>query len=488
MKGNVMNVDLALIYPPFSVEERYARKVGRGIGGNLPPLGIASLAAWVREKGFSVGLFDAIALRLSDEDLVGRVQAAAPRVIGFSALTGNFHRAAACAKKLRDRFPDVLIVIGGHHATIAPVDALGEAPGIDLAVIGEGERPLLELLTRYREAGWQRSGFLENRSRLDELRGIAYRSGDGVVVTPPGLRIENLDSLPFPARDLLPMQDYLPLPNQYLRKPVVHMTAIRGCPFACSFCSNNAVFGRTIRCKSPARVVEEIAHVMERYGAREISFWDDTMTANRDWMIAFCDELLRRRLDITWTGYARANTVDLPLLRKMKQAGCWNLFYGFEAGDQQLLDNVGKGIPLETMRQAAKWTQEAGIEVRGSFMLALPGETPELARKTIRFAIELDVDYAQFCITTPYPGTRLWKEAETYGRLRRDFPDYHCWSPVFVPRGYRDEDEILDMERTAVRQFYCRPAFVWKCLRKIHNGADLMRYLKGLRMLAGFLH
>jgi len=482
-----MNVDILLVYPPFSVEERYARKVGKTVGGNLPPLGIASLAAFVRDQGFTADVLDSIALGLTDDHVARHVQEASPQVIGFSALTGNFHRAAACARLLREKFPDTLIIVGGHHATIAPRDVLKDDTRFDLAFIGEGERSLLDFLTRYRNAGWKRAEFLQNRAGLATLRGIAYRADNDIVIAPPAARVENLDTLPFPARDLLPMDRYLPLPNQYLRQPVVHMTAIRGCPFNCSFCSNNAVFGRTLRFKSPGRTVDEIQDVMSRYGAREISFWDDTMTAKREWMVDFCNELLKRQVDVTWTGYARANTVDLPLLQLMKKAGCWNLFYGFETGDQQLLDNIGKGMTLDTLRNAARWSHEAGIEVRASFMLALPGETPELARKTIDFAIELDPDYAQFCITTPYPGTPLWNDAEKYGRLNKDFREYHCWAPVFVPFGYRDEAEILKMERLAVRKFYCRPAFVWKCLRKIRSGEDVVRYLKGLRMLFGFL-
>lgn len=482
-----MRADVLLVYPPFSVEERYARKVGKNIGGNLPPLGAASLAAFIREKGWSVGVIDCIALDLSAEAVAHRAAEAGAKVVGFSALTGNFHRAVDYAEALRQRLPDTLIIVGGHHPTIMPRELMCDHAVFDLAVVREGEHTLADLLERYRAGGWRRREFLEDHEELGGIRGIAYRRGAEAVLTEPRELIDDLDALPFPARDLLPMAEYIPLPNQYLRLPVVHMTAIRGCPYACTFCSNNAVFGRAIRSKSPSRTVDEIEHVMADYGAREISFWDDTMTARREWIEEFCDEIIRRRLDVTWTGYARVNTVDLSILKRMKQAGCWNLFYGFEAGDQQLLDNIGKGVALDTIRSAARWTREAGIEVRGSFMLALPGETPELARRTVEFAVELDCDYAQFCITTPYPGTKLWDDADKYGRLSRNFRDYHCWSPVFVPFGYRDEAEILAVERYAVRRFYLRPRFVWKCIRKIRSRDDVVRYVKGLRMLLGFV-
>ena len=482
-----MPIDVMLVYPPFSVEERYARKVGKGIGGHLPPLGIAALAAFVREAGFTVDVVDSLAFEYTDDDIIKRIDACQPKVVGLSALTCNFHRAASCASRIRQSFPSLPIVLGGHHATITGPDILRSNECFDITVIGEGEHTLLELLTLGREVGYQRGTLLGSVDRLAGIKGIAFRKGGDIVVSAPRDYIADLDVLPFPARDLLPMDRYIPLPNQYLRTPVVHMTAIRGCPFSCAFCSNNAVFGRRVRFRSPKKAVDEIEHVMAKYNAREISFWDDTMTVNKEWMFAFCDEIVGRALDVTWTGYARADTVTPELLGAMKRAGCWNLFYGFEAGDQSLLNMIGKNMTLDTIRQANRWTREAGIEVRASFMLALPGETPALAKKTVDFAIELDPDYAQFSITTPYPGTALWRDASKHGQLDQTFKDYHGWSPVFVPWGYRDREEILATERMAVRRFYLRPRFVMKCLRKIRTRDDVIRYIKGLRMLLGFV-
>ena len=481
-------MDIMLIYPPLTVEERYAHGVGKSIGGDLPPLGIASLAAFVRERGHTVDVVDALALNMSHDDILRRVGEKQPLVVGFSSLTVSFHRAAACAQRIREEYPNILLIVGGHHATIMPRDIMQEFDCFDILGYGEGELTLQDLLDQYKKAGADRAAFLKNVDVLTKMDGIVFRGRDGVVVNRPRELIKDLDTLPFPARDMLPMDRYIPLPNQYLRTPVVHMCAIRGCPFACAFCSNNAVFGRKIRARTPAKVVDEIQFVMKEYGAREISFWDDTMTIQRKWMLEFCDEIIRRGLDVTWTGYARVDTVDPELLAKMKKAGCWNLFYGFEAGDQALLDNICKNITVENSRQACRWTQEAGIEVRGSFMLALPGETPELARKTIDFAIELNPDYAQFSVTTPYPGTQLWHDAEKVGTLDRNFSNYHGWTAVFVPKGYKNREEVEKMARLATRKFYVRPAFIWRALRKIRTWEDVKRYLKGFRMLLGFIH
>jgi radical SAM superfamily enzyme YgiQ (UPF0313 family) len=233
--------------------------------------------------------------------------------------------------------------------------------------------------------------------------------------------------------------------------------------------------------------MEEIKDVVKNYNAREISFWDDTMTQSRKWMVAFCDALEQSGLNLTWTCYARVDTMDPPLLDKMKKAGCFNIFYGFEAGSQELLDLVDKRIRVEDSIQACRWTQEAGIEVRGSFMLGLPGETPELARQTIDFALELDPDYAQFCLTTPYPGTRLYDQAEEFGWLSTELSDYHGWKAVFVPYGYNSPEELLAMERRAMIRFYFRPRYWLRTVKKLRRREDLFRVFKGLRMALGFV-
>jgi radical SAM superfamily enzyme YgiQ (UPF0313 family) len=283
------------------------------------------------------------------------------------------------------------------------------------------------------------------------------------------------------------MKKYIPLPNQYKKKPVVHMVAIRGCPYSCSFCSNNKVFGRKIRARSPEKLVEEIRYVIEKYGAKEISFWDDMMTTNKEWMYKFCDLLIRGKFDVTWTCYARVDSVDEPLLKKMKKAGCWNIFFGFEAGIQELLNNINKGITIKQIVEANRLCKKIGIEVRASFMIALPGETPELAKKTIEFAKRLNPDYAQFCITTPYPGTCLYENASKYGTLIQDFSRFNIWEPVFIPKGYKNAEQVKEMERIAMREFYIRPAYILSRIRKISSLEDILRYIKGLRFLVGFV-
>ena len=479
--------DILLIFPPYEIKERYGgRKVGE-VGGYLPPLGIAFLAAYLRNNGFSVDIIDAATLGLSQDELIDRIRRTSPKVIGISSLTPNYHRAVFIGEAIRREFPECLTVIGGHHATIESERTLLDNPCFDLLAFGEGEYTLLELMQRYRDSGYRRGEFLNDEKSLSFIKGIVFRVNNEIIKNERREFVSDMDSLPDPAWDLLPMERYLPLPNQYLRKPVVHMLVIRGCPFDCSFCSCNAVFGRKIRKTSPAKVIESIKHVMDTYGAKEISFWDDTITSSKSWITELCNRIIDEKLDITWTCLSRVDTVTKEMLQLMKKAGCWNIFFGFESANQQLLDNINKHTTPEQARKVIGWLKEVGIEVRASFMLALPGETPQMAEETIKFAIELEPDYVQFCITTPYPGTKLYEQASDYGRLHHDYSKYSLWHPVFVPHGYKDKDAVAKMEKYAMRKFYFRPAYIYNRLKKIRSKDDLLRYIKGLKMAIGMV-
>jgi len=463
-----------LIFPPITLEERYGRKI-EDVGGILPPLGLAYLAAVLEEHNYDVEILDAPALSLKVEQLSHHVSARNPDLIGISAITPFFHRTLEAVKMIKNVCPDTTTVLGGPHASLFPEQTLANNPSVDIACIGEGEYTLLDLVQT-----------IESGDDLRQVKGIAFREDGQIVRNPPREPIENLDCLPFPARHLLPMTVYKPLPIQYRRLPVVHLMASRGCPFGCTYCSN-AVFGRRSRTRSPWNVVSEIKRVIQDFNAKEIQFWDDTFTLKRSWVMELCQLLMKEDLGVLWTCETRVDRVDKEILELMASAGCWKIGYGVESGDQELLDVIKKGITLDQARQAVKLTKDSGIEVGLSFMLALPGETPSKARQTIEFAKELDPDYAQFCITTPYPGTELYNQAKEYGALIQDFSSYTIWNPVFVPRGYRDKDEVLKMQREAFKDFYYRLSYIMKRLLKIRSIGDLRRNIEGLRVTVKFI-
>lgn len=479
-------MDILFISPPLSVDERYGKSVGNA-GGHLPPLGLAALAAFVRDQGKTVGIIDSLVYHYTTDDIRAIMKKDVPKMVCLSAITAVFNRSIETAQMIQKEFPNTLIVLGGHHATILPTKIMEENNCFDLLVFGEGELTLMDILGKYEEHNCKKARFLNDPEVLQTIDGTVFKTQGHVVQNKPRAQILDLDVLPFPARDLLPIEKYTPLPNQYKRLPSVHMLAIRGCAFSCDFCSNPAVFGHKFRARSPKKVVEEIKHLIEVYGAREISFWDDLLTVNKKWTEDLCDELINEGVDVTWTCYARADCVTPLLLRKMKRAGCWNIFYGFESGNQQLLDNINKRLKVQQIYDAVKWTKEAGIEIRASFMIGLPGEIPELGEQTIEFAIDLDPDYAQFCINTPFPGTKLYDTAHLWGTMTEtNFDKYTIWEPVFLPFGYKDKKQLMRLEKKAFRKFYLRPKYVYGRLRKLHSMEDMKRYMKGARFVLGF--
>jgi len=482
-----MDIDVLLIHTHVTLNERYgSKKMKEAIGGNLPPLGVAHIASYLKQNGFQVKIIDTSVAGFDINNIVKEIACLKPRFIGLSSITAAFHRALKLAETIKNVFPDILLAIGGHHATIMKNNLLADYPCFDILAYGEGEYTALELISKFKDHSYDTQSFIKDTDCLGVLKGIVYRRKGEIIVNSPREPIVDLDNLPDPSWELLDMQKYIPLPNCYLRKPVVNMVTARGCPFSCSFCSNNSVFGRHIRRMSPERVISAFEHAQRIFKAKEIYFFDDTMTVDKAWIEKLCNIILDKKIDVTWTCVTRVDAVSRELLKLMKKAGCWNIFYGFESAEQDLLDNINKGITIEQSRQAVKWTKEAGIEIRASFMLALPGETPELARKTIDFAIELDPDYAQFCITTPYPGTKLFAEADRFGFLSKDFSQYSIWNPVFVPLGYEDKDEVFKMEKEAMRRFYLRPKYIIKRLMRIRSFEDIKRNYKGLKMLSGF--
>lgn len=479
-------VDVLFIFPPATVAHRFGHESLGDSGGDLPPLGVCYIAAYLRERGYGVGVLDGAALGLSVDEIVDAVRSRKPRVLGISSTTYALPASTVLARRLRDEFPDTLLVLGGAHANAVPEHAIRTYDCFDVAAYGEGEETSLELLRALGAKGWDRAALLGDAAALGAVRGIVFRDGERVVRSPERPPIADLDALPLPARDLLPNEKYIPFPNQYLRLPIAHMVVIRGCPYVCSFCDQANTKARTM---SPARAVEEMRHLRDRYGVREISFWDDTMSYNKTWIREFCDRLVQADLGVIWSCYATMRTMSPEILTMMRKAGCWNILYGIETGDPELMRNIQtdrKNVDADFIRRVVRETREAGIEVRGSFMFALPGETPAQAERNIEFAVELDCDYAQFSTTTPFPGTRLYDEiaAGKWGRMTTDdFSQFQDWNVVFLPEGYETQAQVSEIARKAFRRFYFRPSYILKKLIRLRTLEDARRYYKGVVML-----
>ena len=476
-------IDVLLINPPSSITKRYGKKNLGEIGGDLIPLGMANLAAYIREKGYGVGVIDCPTLKIDNEKVYEIILQKDPAIIGFSTTTYALSRAIELARKIKNKLPTKLTVVGGSHANVAGIETANQYDVFDIIAYGlDGEYILHEIVQKFSEKNFNRNQFMTDFTMLENIKGIIYKKNNITIRNSPSENIENLDKLPLPARDLFPMEKYIPLPNQYKQLPLTNMVVIRGCPYFCTFCDQASTGARR---RSPQKVIEEIKECVEKFGIKEISFWDDTMSYHKKWMKEFLDLLIREKLDLCWSCYAAVNTVDKDLLKLMRKAGCWNIFYGYETANDDLAKNIQtnkKNRDFEKMKQVAQWTKEAGIEVRGSFLIGLPGETPELARKTVRNAIDLDPDYAQFTLVCPYPGTKLAKEIEEgkWGKfVSRDLEEYQCWNVTWLPFGYNSIKELKNMERYAFRKFYLRPSYIFKRIMKIRSIEDIKRYIRG---------
>jgi radical SAM superfamily enzyme YgiQ (UPF0313 family) len=429
-----------LINPPY-VNSKY-----KFIGLVAPPLGIAYIAAVLEESGVDVKIIDAAALEMEWDTLKKEIENYSPDVVAITALTPTINKALKTAKIAKKTCPNANIVMGGYHPTFTYTELL-KNDFIDIVILGEGEYTMLELVKT-----------LEKGSDLKEVKGIACKD----FTTPPRDIIEDIDSLPFPARHLLPMDEYKVL---NIKLPTGTLISGRGCPFNCSFCASSAMHGRKMRFRSATNIVDEIEHLISDYDAEMIAFMDDTFTLRPERVIEICNEIKKRDLDFFWGCTARVDTVSKSLLEKMREAGCITIFYGVESADQQLLDGMNKKISVDKIRNAFKLTKEADMRTIASVAIGMPGDTKENIEKTINFVKDLDASYAIFSLATPYPGTAFYNEARENDLIKvNDWSKYTLLSPVLETVDCSLE-ELKKLQKKGFRKFYLRPGYILRQLR-----------------------
>ncbi len=424
-------------------------EIYRVAGMSAPPLGLAYIAAVLENAGHKVAILDSPTLRLDTKTFLQKVREFKPDVVGLSLITPTAPKGYTAAKKIKEMCPDTIVIAGGPHVTYMYDEALDN--GIDVVVRFEGERTVLELVDVLERFGL-------NPDALRKVRGIAYRDREGrTVVTENREFIEDLDTLPFPARHLLPMDRYTVL-GKSIR--AAHIMASRGCPYGCIFCLTSYYWGRRVRYRSAKNVANEIQLVVEKYGAKYIIFTDDEFTLSRRFVYELIRELRERKLDIVFTCGARVDHMDREFMKFLVENGCVALYFGVESGSQETLDRIGKGITLDQCRKVFQWARELGVFAMGSFVIGFPWETVDDIRKTIEFALELDPSYAQFTVATPYPGTPLFSYA-VENNLIVDWNWEHYTTVRPVMRGfYLDVDTIARLLKEAYRRFYLRLDFI----------------------------
>ena len=435
------------------------------MGVIAPPLGIAYMAGVLQENNIDVEILDASAEDMDFKDVEKELLKRKPDLVALTALTPTIGRALETAQVVKETLPDSIVVMGGYHPTFNFIETL-EDENVDIVIRGEGEYIMLNLVQA-----------LENQSSLHDVKGIVFedKNSKEIVVNPEAPLIQDLDELPFPALNLLPMDKYRLLDMD------THMTTMittRGCPMQCSFCSSAAMHGKKIRERSIENIVDEIEYLKTNYDIDTIAFMDDTFTLKKRKVMAICDEILKRNIEIMWGCTSRVDTLDEKLLKKMKEAGCITIFIGVESADQQQLDNMCKNTTIAKIENAFKIARKLKIRTIASVALGMPGDTKEIMNTTVKFVHKLKPNYAIYSLATPYPGTRFYKEAFEKNLIKiKDWSKYTLITPILETIDCSLND-MRKIQAKAFMKFYLRPHYIIR--QFLQDGPYLLKTIFGV--------
>jgi radical SAM superfamily enzyme YgiQ (UPF0313 family) len=417
---------VAIVAPPYPLEECPA-----------PPLGITYVAAAFEASGADVRIWDYVVSRYSKEKLQIELERFKPDVVGATSVTMNFHAAADIIKSVKEYDPSIITIMGGPHVTFDAANTLARNPEVDLIVMGEGEETITELMS-----------ISMDERQWPDVRGIAFRHDGRIADTGARDFIKEIDSIPMPARHLLSHSRY-----QALGYPVSIITG-RGCPHNCIFCLGRKMVGKKVRRRRASLIADEIENILS-YGWTRINFADDLFTSSKQKVRDVCGEIKKRGLKFTWSAFGRVDSVDMEILRLMRDVGCDSISFGVESGNSEMLKRIRKGITLEKVRHAVQMCRAADIIAHASFMAGLPGESPESLKETEEFASSLNILYG-YHFLAPFPGTTLREEIGRYDLeiLTQDWNRYDAnsaivktssLSPEEIERFVAEYDKKIDM-------------------------------------------
>lgn len=461
---------LALVFVPMRLEKNWsALKAQDEHVGIMPPLSLAYVASIAEKAGHNVIIIDAVAERLSFEEVMTRLKTFSPDLLGFTITTYGLYQNLDWIKRIKERM-NVPVVVGGWHLTLYPAETLTHKE-IDYAITGEADCTLPKFLRA-----------LENSENLRTVKGLAFKEGGKIIVNPPGDIVMNIDETPFPARHLFKNDRYHNILTS--RKNFTVMLSARGCPFRCIFCDLKT---KKFRMRSPENFVDEVEVCYKEFGVRSMDIYDSSFTVNKNRVYAICEEMKRRKLDIDWTVRTRADCVDGDLLKAMREAGCNTAMYGIESGDPQILKNLRKDTNLEHIKEVVELTKRYGMKALGFFIVGSPGDTPETVDKTIGFACDLDLDYVQFTKMTPFPNT------EIYEMYKKEYGEDYWQKFTLDQRNEKElplvgtsitEKEAFAYLKKAYLRFYFRPTYILRALMRMDS---LMELKNNIRAAIGLL-
>jgi anaerobic magnesium-protoporphyrin IX monomethyl ester cyclase len=435
-------------------------------------MNLAYLAAALRKAGFVPLIADFEIRPYSIEILRRLLEDFTPAVVAFTAMTPTISSAAALAGDLKQMFPDIITVIGGSHSSAMLVPTLTRYHAFDYVVAGEGEATIAELCLRIKDGG-----------RDNDIAGVAFRENSGVTVTEPRSLITDLDSLPYPARDLIDYKTQSGHSSRGFSNKILstELFTSRGCPVGCSFCAIQTTFGRTVRFRGPDFIEDEVRRMVREQNFNHVVIADDTFTLKPERTDAIC-EILGRSGISSWNCDTRVNSVTLDLLKTMKRCGCEKVAFGVESGSQRILDLIGKGITVEQVRKAVLWAKQAGIKhIEGNFIIGCdPSETARDLEETRLLITSLPWTFVSIAVIVPYPGTPVREQMLAAGLI-----DTNCdWENYVIfgkPPGWRTQefsaDELLQHQRSLTRSFYLRPSYVLSMLASIRSFGEFQYWV-----------
>ena len=474
---------ILMLNPPFHPNfSRTSRSPAVSKGGTLYyPIWLAYSTGVLEKEGFDVKLIDAPADDLSLENVLKTIKDFKPELIVIDTSTPSIINDVKIADSIKENYNCFLTLVGTHVSAL-PDEAMGMSENIDAIARHEYDYTIRELAKA-----------LENGTELEHIDGLTFRKNGEIIHNPDHELIKNLDELPFVSeiyKRHLRVENYFYAANLY---PEITIVSGRGCPYRCVYCVLPQVMnGHQYRVRSIENVVDEMEYIKSEFPqVKEIFFEDDTMTVNRKRTQRLCDEIIKRGLKMTWSANSRAD-IDLETLKKMKAAGCRLLCVGFESGDQTVLDNIGKRLTIEQIKEFSANAKKAGIMVHGCFLVGNPGETKETLQKTLQLAKKINPDTAQFFPIMVYPGTRAYEWAKENGYLTTE--DYSEWLTddglhnCVVSRPGLTKEELVQFCDDARREYYLRPGYMtFKLGQTIKHPKEAQRTLKSAKTFVKYL-
>ena len=444
----------------------------------MPCIGLAYIAGALEAHGVLVRALDMFADKLDADEIIERTKRFKPDLVGFTVLTPSAPVVELLSDRVREAVPGVKIIWGGVHADVfgAEIVRLGMA---DFCVHHDGEETICDLV----------DAMAANETDFSGVDGITWLSEEGPVTNRARTLNRDLDDLPYPAWHLFPYHKYGLLPFADFAKPVLTMTGSRGCPYRCDYCSLIHTGGKVYRRRDPIKIVNEYEYLIERYGVKQIGFVDPIFPLVKNDLRPLCEEIVRRGLDkkCLWLSETRCDRLDKETCELMYWGGGRRILMGIESGVDMLLGNVNKKMTTAKVREGVAHAKNAGIQTVGLFMIGLPGETPEMTKETVEFAVDLDLDFAKFAITVPFPGSKLFEDRWQKDLFRDDWENYTTFNPdpdqlIYHPPGY-DPRELVRMQRDSLRRFYLRPEQIKRQMMELKTISPKM-LLYGLYGLA----